>query len=508
VPAAKEGGIAMKIAIGTLIAIFSALLVIPLAGKVFDTDDPDVERQDWIAVENPGENAEPPEAGAGDAPADDPAKATGEIEGDSPEDGGEPGNPGDPPPAGDVAPPDAGGKGTVIFGRVLDEDGKPVPDALVQIGPPGKQRSVSKASRETRSLSDGTWRFENLPADRLWRINVSKHGFALWRKNLGVVREERREVVANVHRSWSARVKILDVDGNPVLAGVSVMIRSKRRGRGFRLQPQEDGTYLIRDVDPEFFPLDGSSVTFKHDDYLDTRLENLLQYPEKGGWVTLRTVLREGASITGTVTGPGGKALAGANVRISEAGANFFDDKARAFRTDDRGAYTARGLEKGTYVVRAWTEDLILEHPLEVGVAEYEIVTRHLELGTGRVVSGRLVGPDGNPVQGIPYQVSQHELGRGLIFGALHRGGSRTGADGEFEIRGLPLDRRDFSIEFEGLGGPMGGKLPAEVIDATASRMVVLVRTEELPSKASPPPGAQVMIVKATCTVTFPREKK
>jgi hypothetical protein len=113
-----------------------------------------------------------------------------------------------PPPSVSVASP--------VSGTVVDEGGRPLPDALITLTYEGAQ------TRETRSAEDGRFAFTEVPGVAL-ELRASAAGFDDAQVAIAAAGERTREIV--LHPSVPAgqvRGRVLDLGGTPVPASIRI----------------------------------------------------------------------------------------------------------------------------------------------------------------------------------------------------------------------------------------------------------------------------------------------
>lgn len=118
---------------------------------------------------------------------------------------------------------------------------------------------------------------------------------------------------------------------------------------------------------------------------------------------TVAPVMREGAELIARIRGPGGEPVAGAAleaVRISMVPRTLTrkEDTAARGASDGEGVFRFRGLEPGTYEVRALSADHRPERSEEVDIDETNPGEVEIELAVGLALEGVVVGPAGRPV--------------------------------------------------------------------------------------------------------------
>jgi len=182
----------------------------------------------------------------------------------------------------------------------------------------------------------------------------------------------------------------------------------------------------------------------------------------EGGQEPLKLLAPARATVTGRVR-EGGKALAGASVRLSEQreGSNammdmpFFGGQ-NGPRTNGSGEYKQEGVKPGKYEVHVTHPSRAMEWKGELEVTEGEL-RYDIELPIA-IVEGRVLAPDGKPIAGARItaeraqeKVEQREMmfsvaiagdsGDVMSFGGSGGGETvRSDADGRYTLRGLVTD--------------------------------------------------------------------
>ena len=168
-----------------------------------------------------------------------------------------------------------------------------------------------------------------------------------------------------------------------------------------------------------------------------------------GGATTgIDQVVDLGASIAGTVTGPGGEALAG--IQVGAYG-QYYDggtwNQQQSVITKADGTYVLTGLPAGTF--RLGFRDPSGNHAEEfyddaatVGAASNvvlgagsRITGRDARLAPASHIGGKVTGPDGEPISGVSVQAYQKLQGQN--YWAMATMSVPTQADGTYDIGGL-----------------------------------------------------------------------
>ncbi len=136
-----------------------------------------------------------------------------------------------------------------LEGKVVDAAGKPVAAATLRLVPPlpepgrGPRRGMRPppfgpearlgGNAETRSRSDGTFRFAAVDPAESWDLSVSAHGFASLTRELGQLepRRTRSNVVVTLARAASIVGSVADADGAPLAGAEVAAVRAGRDPR-------------------------------------------------------------------------------------------------------------------------------------------------------------------------------------------------------------------------------------------------------------------------------------
>lgn len=215
----------------------------------------------------------------------------------------------------------------------------------------------------------------------------------------------------------------------------------------------------------------------------------------------IRLTIEKEGSLTGLILAPDGKPAAGMNVaaRLS-SGARDGIFHLSTFRavTGEEGEFTVRGLPDAAFVLSVedpqerWVfrprENLLVE-PGEMRALE-------LRMETGVVVSGRVLDPDGRPVQGAAFSaLVDTRNGPGLAH-------ATTDADGRYEFR-LPLGAAQlyFNSLPEGFAYPdpqivkrldlKAGQAAIEDLDFTLQRKPAVAKVDAQKDASASPDGVQ-----------------
>jgi hypothetical protein len=381
--------------------------------------------------------------------------------------------------------PRQGAEAAIHLEESKGNEGKGPPRAMIlEDGEVGGYKLFLKAL----SGLDGSARFECMPPGRSWCFTAQKDGYEWWEEEQSALEEgEVRKVVAVLHKNWGIRGRCEDHLGNPVTSGIMFRLREGGGSANHELSCDRIGMFSHEICNSTDYPLDIVQLVFSHKDFMDVVFEGEDLIPEEDGWVRLHVVFRKGAVLSGRALDERNQPVSGAEIQIvemHEEGRGVLWGK--RMRTDDRGEFRAEGLREGAYELHAHSDDRVLERPVKISVGESEKLSKDIVLVPGRVLRGRLEGPDGRPVADSPIWITPPKSSSRAVSQTARRF-SRTGPDGGFEIRSLPLAFRTFNVRFSRLLG-FGKDQPTlamEIRGSSPAEMVILVTTDRVPPKGS-----------------------
>jgi peroxiredoxin/protocatechuate 3,4-dioxygenase beta subunit len=260
-------------------------------------------------------------------------------------------------------------KATTIGGRVLDERGQPLADAVVVVNVikryPGSDQRVAVSGESTTTDTDGRWSFRNVPEQ-----------------------PDTVEVAAYHYLCLTDR-----------------------------------SSYFLESFKPLSALRDGSAV-----------------FP-----------LRRGTRVDGTVLGPDGQPVAGADVFYGEG--RGFANSIPPVKTDAQGRFTF-GIKPGTtahLIAQAAGSGPALQ---EVRVGDGPQRT-YLTLSEAHSVRGRVVDPEGKPVARASVRFFWYgaEKPAGNYFGSAIATQSTTDSDGRFQWKEAPASGVHVAVSANGFAG-------------------------------------------------------
>ena len=294
-----------------------------------------------------------------------------------------------------------GGQPGSIAGKVLADD--PVGTLLRLLLPAGESGGDADAEVATASAaSDGTFRFEDVPAPATYRLEAHKDGFARESRLVTLQPAEERQGIELLLREGDGAIEGVVVGPGGPLGGVSVSATDGAVDvTTTSLTTDQVGTFALRDlVTPGTYTL-----TFHRDGFRDeVRSVNLTEGQQLSG---LSVALTGGAgTLSGLVREAGGTALGGVTVTASNGQVEV---STTTLSVGEIGRYTLVGLPAPStytvtfshpgYVVQSRAADIDpLRNPAVDGIDASLVVATATITGT--------VSDQNGPASGVKVTVS------------------------------------------------------------------------------------------------------
>ncbi|MBW2700603.1 MAG: carboxypeptidase regulatory-like domain-containing protein [Deltaproteobacteria bacterium] len=297
-----------------------------------------------------------------------------------------------------------------LEGQVIDKDELPVADAeiLMSFYPP----------RTTQSEQNGTFVFTNLP-QRRYRISA-RSGSRLADPLEVFLTDSTEPVILRLKQAASLQVTVRDGDSDKALEGVMVLIGRHKYSERWA-KTDKEGMVLFEGIPEGTTNLEASASGYGP-------INDYIRISRHGGLEQKRTLLLyPGASVSGSVLDPAGKALADASVSATRLG--DVTPLATA-KSDEEGQWLFPGLAAGRYKFQASHEGYLAGTPKAVTLdGRGSMSGMRLEVERGGDVQGEVRDLDGERVPGARL--------RGLASddSYIH---AVSDANGTFHLRGLP----------------------------------------------------------------------
>ncbi len=284
-----------------------------------------------------------------------------------------------------------------ISGRVV-ASGRPVSGANISIyylsvdGLSGRlDPFVTDGAAETSER--GEFALEQVAPGRL-RLLVEADDYALAEsQELFLEPGDAHEgLVIDLAPSATVFGEVVDIEGNPVRA--ELVLRGGSLARSRKVEANASGSYVFRSLPPGSFVLEASAPGYRTE-----RLDHVEAVVEEP---TARDVVMEAASgIFGRVVDPDGEPVASSFVQLRPPKGRW-----KFLRTDAQGRFQWDEPQHQTYTATAISQHFASSRSAPVSVGREAT----LELRAGGSVSGRVVGPNGRPVQSFSIGVESIEL--------------------------------------------------------------------------------------------------
>lgn len=302
-----------------------------------------------------------------------------------------------------------------IHGKVTDGEGKPIAGAWLRY------------ERERRDCgADGSYRIEVGSAFGEARLTAGAPGFAAESRAVAAGGErERREDFA-LRPAYRITGRVVDEAERP-FAGAEV------------------ATFFTL-YDPEHSDADGRFVVSANSDR-----ERDTLFARAPGFVMAQTtvstkeppkdhvlVLRRGTRVTGRVTGPDGRPVAGAEIYIGFSPHAF--NRINAISGDD-GRFEFEAVDSGDQTLVTQRRGLSPDHRVLKIAAGAALVEVDVQLAPAHFVAGLVVDEGGAPAKDVRVSILVRDAaqlhGRGEYIDA----NGSTAADGSFRVEGLPAGK-------------------------------------------------------------------
>lgn len=321
--------------------------------------------------------------------------------------------------------------GAVIEARVLAPDGSPIAGATAEAmaDPTFWLWDPSTAASDAQ----GILRLGDLAAGVTHRLVVRHEGFSELALS-GILAPTERPLALTLEPALLLQGTVVDEHDRPVEGAlVQVVRRRPEGGTHWETQPTgSDGRFVIEGVPPGRSQLIAQAPAFQPKE-VELELVADPQPPE------VKVVLERGMRLQGRVLDTAGTPIEGASV--GPEGASQRGRSATA--SDMEGRYELEGLPAGRVTVVARHEQFQMARKDAVldGTRDAAL---DFELEPPLLVSGRVLGPGGEPVPSAAIWISDGSRGAG--------GGQASDSRGEFELKASPGQRFVLSADKDGVG--------------------------------------------------------
>jgi hypothetical protein len=346
-----------------------------------------------------------------------------------------------------------------IAGLVVDSAGRPVAGAEIELD----GRTDPFGEEPLRTGPDGRFRLPGLRPGSAYKVTVKHEGFAPARETVRTAPAGRAASPARIVLKDGATVAgwLAGEDGRPVDgADLALVSPADRFGRSAaHARSDAEGKFAFRHLLPGAFDL-----IALHPRHAKLRMEGIEVSPGAGPVDLGRLTMPDGTTIEGLVVDGHGAPVVGAEIMPMPTQEEDMDLMAfrnregqgqEPVRTGPDGRFRLEGLRAGSRY------ELVAVHP-EYGMASAPGVKApteepvRIEMKKMRIFSGRVVGPEGEPVAGAELSwVQESRIGGGASFSAS--GAGFTDAEGRFQVPELSPGLGDLVARAPGY---MEGRLP------------------------------------------------
>lgn len=345
--------------------------------------------------------------------------------------------------------------GRTAFGKVIGADQKPVAGARVSLQPTlpadlvARIWAIRDPGRSPAVATDASGRFEirSLPAGT-FDLAVRARGFApLTVPALAIPAGKGTTDLGTVQLAPGGTIHgvVVDPQGEPVADAevqpwgaerAGVMIRAGRASDDgpAPVFTAADGTFTLEDLAPGA----ALDLVVTHPGYGPGAAPGVAVPSE----TPVRVVLQPAARVSGHVTGPDGKPVAGATVALRESATQVVGNpfshptrKAHEGVTDDDGAFSFPDVSPGPFqiIATAPRHQRAELRGLEVKPGQ-DLSGLAILLPAGATVEGKVLAPDGQPLEGADVSVADTSI-NGLPGFSFQS--ATTDADGQYRIEGI-----------------------------------------------------------------------
>jgi uncharacterized GH25 family protein len=317
--------------------------------------------------------------------------------------------------------------GVAVEGRVVDPQGRPVPEAEVRVAPAGGLPAApgpgDEPSPPVLTGPDGSFRIEDRRPGETVDLGVRRPGYApASAPGLRIPREQPVRIV--LQPTATVEGSTVETGGAPVPGALVLILPSNPVHPTRQARSDENGLFRIEDVTPGSFEIRATAPGRQ-----EARLANL-EVRAGQELQDVEIVLAPGAVLAGRILSPTGQPVSGAEVSLLPEGSASPLLSAGATLSDEQGRYRLERLSPGTHTVKAVYEGYRpAQRRLDVREGGN---TLDLTLEPGATLGGHVVDPLGAPVAGarVFLRPPPGEDPRGLPS-------DTSGPDGAFTLTGL-----------------------------------------------------------------------
>ncbi|HSB11860.1 MAG TPA: carboxypeptidase-like regulatory domain-containing protein [Blastocatellia bacterium] len=362
-----------------------------------------------------------------------------------------------------------------ITGRVVDESGQPMANAVVNVFAAGKQQPDR---RTTQADQAGRFQVDDLPRG-IYSVTAQVRGYTFWREPgeqayfrpgasvtlrvrkggviTGTVTRATGEPVVAVRVN---AVRVRDLEGRPITAFAGGTPRYTDDRGVYRLFALAPGVYLVSaggKVPGYSFPtaFDDDLPVYYPSSTRDTAAQVVVHSGDESTGIDIRYRSEQGHSITGVITNIGSE-RSGANVWLTRPGGDAVEAQSFSQPRGDEYAFGFHGISDGEYFVNArrapyQNDDGAGSKPVRVRVKGQDVTGVEVALVpfgsvAGRIILEPLTAKEKKCESKLPLSVEEllitarrdeEDQARGPVLSVFGSSLAAPNEKGEFAIRGL-----------------------------------------------------------------------
>jgi protocatechuate 3,4-dioxygenase beta subunit len=233
---------------------------------------------------------------------------------------------------------------------------------------------------------------EVVPARLALLVEAKDYAVAESREFMLEPGETQGDILIDLDPSATVFGEVVDTQGAPIQA--QLVLRGASLARSRKVEASHDGKFVFRDVPAGTFVLEANAAGY--------RTERVESVEAVVGETNAQDVVMESASgIYGRVVDPDGEPVASSFVQLRPPKGRW-----KFLRTDADGRFQWDEPTHQRFTATAVAQHFESSRPVGVSVGQEST----LELRNGGSVSGRVVGPDGRPVQSFSIGVESIEV--------------------------------------------------------------------------------------------------
>lgn len=317
-----------------------------------------------------------------------------------------------------------------VRGRVEAPDGSPATGAQVHVVREAGRAGDAAATDPRPVGPDGVFEVPAPEPGAKFRVVAGAPGLARARtEELIATQGDLDGGTVRLRAAGSVAGRVTDATGQPI---DDVVLRCAADGDEATTTSGADGTFRF-----ELLPPGGAKLFARHPRCLPWRQDVTVA---EGAPVTIDVQLTVGATASGVVVAPDGQPVAGATVVVTPersrgpSSGPILPDPVRV-RTDAEGRFVAEGLVHGPSRAVASADGFLSS---ERTALTAPVAGLRLALAASHTVSGSVRVRGGGPAAGVTVALDPEQRSETSLVGGLR---GVTGADGSFEIAGVPGGR-------------------------------------------------------------------